>query len=174
MLSHKVEYGEGCWLKVMEAAGCKNVVFNTHKNYPDSLIPRLAEACSEIFEEGDTADYMVFFGRCFVRYCSSYEEYEKMLRASARHFCQFLQEVDNVHSRMRFSYHKMKSPSMLVTAYDNEGAILQYRSRRKGFTPYLIGQLLQIANDFYEMVLEVTVIGEGAEDNVNIVNLRQA
>ena len=41
--------------------------------------------------------------RCFVRYCSSYG-YDKVLRRAGRHFCHFLQEVDNLHAQLRFRW----------------------------------------------------------------------
>lgn len=59
----QIQYGVVAWQCVMTAAGCKNMVFNTHKNYSDSLFPSLAKACAEVLQGGNEADYMVFFGR---------------------------------------------------------------------------------------------------------------
>lgn len=62
-----------------------------------------------------------------------------MIRATGRYFCDFLQSVDNIHLQMRFTYRKMKSPSMQVTDIDPNGATLIYRSNRTGFSKYLMG-----------------------------------
>lgn len=41
--------------------------------------------------------------------------------------------------QFRFTYPKMKSPSMYITQEDEKGVILVYRSGRHGFTHYLMG-----------------------------------
>lgn len=83
---------------------------------------------------GESFDYfMNFFGKCFVRFFTNFG-YDKMLKATGRYFCDFLQSVDNIHLQMRFTYPKMKSPSMQLTETDENGAILVYRSGRSGFS----------------------------------------
>lgn len=42
--------------------------------------------------------------------------------------------------QMRFTYPKMKSPSMYITHVDPHGVLLVYRSTRKGFTHYFMGK----------------------------------
>lgn len=64
--------------------------------------------------------------------------YACMIKATGRYFCDFLQNVDNIHMQMRFTYPKMKSPSMYTTHIDPQGVELVYRSTRKGFTHYLL------------------------------------
>lgn len=59
---------------------------------------------------------------------------------------------------MRFTYRKMKSPSMQLSTVDNEGAVLIYRSGRSGFSKYLTGQLIEIAKAFYNMELKVKIL----------------
>lgn len=83
---------------------------------------------------GESFDYfMNFFGKCFVRFFTNFG-YDKMLKATGRYFCDFLQSVDNIHLQMRFTYPKMKSPSMQLTETDENGAVLIYRSGRSGFS----------------------------------------
>lgn len=52
----------------------------------------------------------------------------------------------------------MKSPSIYLTGIDNNGCVLVYRSGRQGFTQYVMGQLQQIAKDFYNLKLNVKVV----------------
>lgn len=83
---------------------------------------------------GESFDYfMNFFGKCFVKFFTNFG-YDKMLKATGRYFCDFLQSVDNIHLQMRFTYPKMKSPSMQLTETDEHGAVLVYRSGRSGFS----------------------------------------
>ncbi len=41
--------------------------------------------------------------------------------------------LDNLHEYMRFSYSKLKPPSIFVENESATGLILHYRSKRKGF-----------------------------------------
>lgn len=101
-------------------------------------MPDLAEALSAL--TGESFDYfMDFFGKCFVRFFTNFG-YDRMLKATGRYFCDFLQSVDNIHLQMRFTYPKMKSPSMQLTETDDNGAVLIYRSGRTGFSKYFMGK----------------------------------
>jgi guanylate cyclase len=66
--------------------------------------------------------------------------YDLTIRATGRYFSDFLQNVDNIHMQMRFTFPKMKSPSMYITHVDPQGVVLVYRSNRQGFTQYLMGK----------------------------------
>nr|CAD7568475.1 unnamed protein product [Timema californicum] len=73
MLRVSLEYGEEIWREILERAGCKYTVFNTHQIYPDNLVPNLAAASAEVTGPGATAEqFMEFFGRCFVRFFSNF------------------------------------------------------------------------------------------------------
>nr|CAD7193906.1 unnamed protein product [Timema douglasi] len=213
----RLEYGEEIWREILERAGCKYTVFNTHQIYPDNLVPNLAAASAEVTGPGATAEqFMEFFGRCFVRFfsnfgqfhtrklspgnnrwptiaLSSYQEttcryleslreistnptrvhetvgylcwswttsYDQTIKATGRYFSDFLQSVDNIHLQMRFTYPKMKSPSMYITHVDPEGVVLVYRSTRQGFIQYFMGQLYQIAEELYNTQLAIKVLEE--------------
>ncbi|XP_063698080.1 soluble guanylate cyclase 89Da-like [Culicoides brevitarsis] len=152
----QLEYGEDVWKEAMAANDCKITVFNTHQVYPDNLMPDLAIALSAI--TGKSYDYfMQFFGRCFVRFFSNLG-YDELIKATGRYFCDFLTSVDNIHLQMRFTYRKMKSPSMQLTSVDENGAILIYRSSRSGFSKYLMGQLYEIAKTIYNLNLKIEVL----------------
>ncbi|XP_042909419.2 soluble guanylate cyclase 89Da [Parasteatoda tepidariorum] len=150
------EYGEDVWSKVLEESGFRNAVFTTHQVYPDRLIPCLAQACSKHSLQTND-DFLCFFGRCFVRFFTHYG-YDTLIRASGRYFRDFLNGIDNLHHQIRFSYPKMQSPSFYVEREDVGGARLHYRSKRCGFGYYVIGQLIQIAQEFYGLELEATIL----------------
>ncbi|KAJ8937791.1 hypothetical protein NQ318_012271 [Aromia moschata] len=84
--------------------------------------------------------------------------YDVTIRATGRYFTDFLESVDNIHTQFRFTYPKMQSPSMYLTTIDANGCILVYRSGRQGFTQYMMGQLQQIAKDFYNLKIRVKVL----------------
>nr|CAD7395685.1 unnamed protein product [Timema poppensis] len=151
-----LEYGEEIWRDILERAGCKYTVFNTHQIYPDNLVPNLAAASAEVTGPGATAEqFMEFFGRCFVRFFSNFG-YDQTIKATGRYFSDFLQSVDNIHLQMRFTYPKMKSPSMYITHVDPEGVVLVYRSTRQGFIQYFMGQLYQDSRGAAKHILFTT------------------
>ncbi|KOB68666.1 Soluble guanylate cyclase 89Db, partial [Operophtera brumata] len=59
-------------------------------------------------------------------------------RSTGRYFCTFLQSVDNIHQRMRFTFPHMRSPCMQLTRAHIHGAELVYSSSRTGYTHYLM------------------------------------
>ncbi|CAH0674116.1 unnamed protein product [Spodoptera exigua] len=120
---------------------------------------------------GTPEKVMHFFGRCFVKFFSNYG-YDKMIRATGRYFCTFLQSVDNIHQRMRFTFPRMRSPSMQLTRAHRHGAELVYSSGRTGFTHYLMGQLYEIAEDLFSLKLKVSVVKESMEGNYYVAVLR--
>ncbi|XP_065083178.1 soluble guanylate cyclase 89Db-like [Ochlerotatus camptorhynchus] len=152
----QLEYGEIIWKQALQTTGCKFTVFNTYQQYPDSLIPDLAAALSAITGKS-IDDFMIFFGRCFVRFFSNFG-YDELIKATGRYFCDFLHSMDNIHLQMRFTYRKMKSPSMQLTEVDEHGAVLVYRSTRSGFSKYLRGQLMEIAKQLYNMEVTIKVL----------------
>ncbi|XP_072747982.1 soluble guanylate cyclase 89Db [Anoplolepis gracilipes] len=152
----QLEFGEEVWLQILEQADCKHMVFNTRQIYSDELMTNLAAALATY--TGDSMDnIMQFFGKCFVRFFSNLG-YDCTIKATGRYFCDFLQSVDNIHMQMRFTYPKMKSPSMYTTHVDPQGVVLVYRSTRQGFTHYLMGQLFHIAKELYNTELSIRVL----------------
>ena len=125
----------------------------------------LANACSKVLHIQSTDKFMEFFGQCFVQYFSHYG-YDKIVRVSGRHYRDFLSGIDNLHETMRFSFSKMSTPSFYVTEEHEYGCHLHYRSHRKGFTHYVIGQLKQCALKFYNTHVDIKVLGE-EEENTN-------
>ncbi|XP_049870956.1 soluble guanylate cyclase 89Db-like [Pectinophora gossypiella] len=120
---------------------------------------------------GTPEKVMHFFGRCFVKFFSNYG-YDTMIRATGRYFCTFLQSVDSIHQRMRFTFPRMRSPSMQLTRAHRHGAELVYSSTRTGFTHYLMGQLYEIAEDIFSLKLKVSIMKESMEGSYYVAVLR--
>ncbi|KAK9758767.1 hem-NO-binding [Popillia japonica] len=152
----QLEYGEETWKEILQVAGLKFTVFNTHQVYPDDIMQTLAKAC-ETVTASSYDSFMNFFGRCFCRYFSHFG-YDLTIKATGRYFTDFLENVDNIHILFRMSYPKMKSPSMYLTNIDEKGCILVYKSSRQGYVQYLIGLLNQIAKDVFNLELKLKIL----------------
>lgn len=160
-IQHYVQelYGETKWQEVLEHAGLRNMIFATHKVYPDNIMSDIADSCAHVLQKGTRDYYMFYFGTWFVKFFSHYG-YDKILRISGRHYRDFLNGIDNLHETMRFSYPRLQSPSFYVEKEDRCGCILNYRTKRQGFTHYVVGQLQQCAINFYGVDVEIIVIEE--------------
>ena len=153
------KYGEEAWAQILTSVNARNLLFTTHRRYKDSLLLDLAEACSKVLNEGTKDDFLCYFGKCFVKFWTHYG-YDKIMRVAGRSYRDFLHGIDNLHETMRFSFPKMISPSFYVENEDTNGCYLHYRSKRIGFTYYVIGQLKQCGKKFYNQDVEVTVVQE--------------
>ena len=83
--------------------------------------------------------------------------YGDVLALLGRELRDFLNGLDNLHEYLKFSYPRIRAPSYFVDNETPQGLMLHYRSKRRGFTTYTIGQLKAVADTFYkiEMAIEV-------------------
>lgn len=153
------EVGDDVWNKILQNAGFKNMQFTTHETYKDEMMTLLAKSCCQVTKSKDFQQWMQFFGKCFVEFCSTYG-YDKLLKVAGRNYRDFLHGIDNIHEVIRFSYPRLRSPSFMVLTEDEEGCVLLYQSIRQGFKHYVIGQLQQIAKRFYNVHVKIMVIDE--------------
>lgn len=59
----------------------------------------------------------------------------------------FLNGLDNLHEYMRYTYPRMRPPSFYVEKESAHGLTLHYRSRRRGYVHYVIGQISEVVSN---------------------------
>ena len=109
------------------------------------------------------------FGIEFVSYIATYG-YDRVLRilyanrrsdetkmsriffSSGHNMRDFLNGLDNLHEYMRYTYPRMRPPSFYVEKETAQGLTLHYRSRRRGFVHYVIGQITEVRLSFSSSV----------------------
>ncbi|XP_029639116.1 soluble guanylate cyclase 88E isoform X3 [Octopus sinensis] len=163
------EYGRKIWKKVLNYVGLDSESeFSTHTMYENALMLNLAKACSHILKDKLPEDYMCYFGKCFLKFCSTYK-YDQILTLSGRYFRDFLHEINNLHETIRFSYPKMISPTFIVEKEDVNGCILSYTSSRKGFIHYVMGQLQECAHIFkVDLTIEVLSVKDALSNGCRV------
>jgi guanylate cyclase len=72
--------------------------------------------------------------------------YERILRILGRSLKDFLNGLDNLHEYMRYSYPKLRPPSFYVEKETPNGLVLHYKSKRRGFTYFVLGIVKQVKN----------------------------
>ncbi|KAI5703102.1 hypothetical protein M8J75_007681 [Diaphorina citri] len=154
----KTKYGEDKWEEVRRQAGVEQPSFSTHHVYPDCHIPRLAQAAYQVLgiSEQEFFDQM---GVHFVGYVSQYG-YDRVLSVLGRHMRDFLNGLDNLHEYLKFSYPRMRAPSFICENETRQGLTLHYRSKRRGFVYYAMGQIREVARHFYNKEMRIELVRE--------------
>jgi guanylate cyclase len=93
---------------------------------------------------------MESFGVEFINFLCKFG-YEGILRILGRNLRDFLNGLDNLHEYIRHSYPTLKPPSFFVEKETPNGLTLHYRSKRRGFSHYVVGQIKQV-NSIIEII----------------------
>uniref|UniRef100_A0A6P7HD37 Soluble guanylate cyclase 88E-like n=1 Tax=Diabrotica virgifera virgifera TaxID=50390 RepID=A0A6P7HD37_DIAVI len=88
-------------------------------------------------------EFMDQMGVFFIGFVSQYG-YDRVLSVLGRHMRDFLNGLDNLHEYLKFSYPRMRAPSFICENETKQGLTLHYRSKRRGFVYYTIGQIREI------------------------------
>lgn len=82
-------------------------------------------------------------GVFFIGFVSQYG-YDRVLSVLGRHMRDFLNGLDNLHEYLKFSYPRMRAPSFICENETKQGLTLHYRSKRRGFVYYTMGQIREV------------------------------
>lgn len=72
----------------------------------------------------------------------------------------FLNGLDNLHEYLKFSYPRMRAPSFICENETRQGLTLHYRSKRRGFVYYTMGQIREVARHFYHKEMHIELVRE--------------
>ncbi|CAD6224088.1 GSCOCG00005475001-RA-CDS [Cotesia congregata] len=155
------KYGEDKWEEIRRVAAVDQPSFSVHQVYPETLIPRLAKKAIAILgvSEKEFFDQM---GVHFVSFVGQYG-YDRVLSVLGRHVRDFLNGLDNLHEYLKFSYPRMRAPSFICENETRQGKnslTLHYRSKRRGFVYYTMGQIREVARHFYHKDLLIELVRE--------------
>ncbi|XP_076315498.1 soluble guanylate cyclase 88E-like [Tachypleus tridentatus] len=153
-----VVYGEDKWEIIRKLAKVEHATFSTHKVYPDSYIPKLAAKASKVLKISEK-EFLEGMGVFFVSFVGQYG-YDRVLSVLGRHMRDFLNGLDNLHEYLKFSYSRMKAPSFFCENESASGLTLHYRTNRRGFLWYTVGQIKEVGRHFYKTDVHIDVIKE--------------
>lgn len=154
-------YGEEKWEEIRRQAKIELPAFSTHQVYPDNYFWRLTNKACKILKISEK-EYLTAVGCYFVGFIGQYG-YDRVLSVLGRQFRDFLNGLDNLHEYLRFSYPRIKAPSFFCDNETRDGLHLHYRTKRKGFIYYTIGQIKEVGRHFYDTEVDVDVISESHE-----------
>lgn len=151
----KVKYGEEAWDNVRRLANIDTPTFSIHNVYPEQLLGKISKkAFTTLGCQPD--EFFEGMGYFFVEFTGKFG-YGDVLALLGRELRDFLNGLDNLHEYLKFSYPRLRAPSYFVDNETESGLMLHYRSKRRGFTSYTVGQLKAVAETYYKIDLAIEV-----------------
>jgi hypothetical protein len=165
-------FGEDTWESIKEKAQVDVDTFLSMEAYPDELTHRLVSAASEVLGLSPS-EILQAFGEYWVLYTSQ-EGYGQMMDMAGDAFMEFLQNLDNLHTRAGLNFPHLKPPLFRCTHIQEDSLRLHYHSTREGFTPMLEGMVKGLGHRFQTQV-DITQISdrdEGADHDEFSINVK--
>lgn len=131
-------YGVDRWDEIRRRSRVELASFSTHEVYPDNFIPKLVAKACKVLKVSER-EFLEGMGVFFVSFLAQYG-YDRVLSVLGRHMRDFLNGLDNLHEYLKFSYPKMKAPSFFCEDESSTGLTLHYRSTRRGYLWYTVGE----------------------------------
>ena len=142
-------FGEDTWETIKRNAGVDIDVFVSMEAYPDDVTYRLVGAAGELL--GLSAEeVLTAFGEYWVPYTAK-EGYGEMLKLAGDSLPAFLENLDNLHTRVGLMFPRLKPPSFWCTEVREDSLRLHYRpglDSMAGLGPFVIGLVKGLAIRF--------------------------
>jgi hypothetical protein len=156
-------FGESTWDKIRARAGLAESRFQAMEQYPDSVTYELVGALCE--ETGMTADQALeAFGEYWIQYTGA-EGYEHLLEASGDTLPEFLNNLNDLHTRVALIFTHLSPPSFLVSDETEQSLVLHYFSHREGLGPVMVGLLRGLGARFNVDVVVEREVMQRTDDN---------
>ena len=129
--------GEDTWETIKRNSGVDIDVFVSMDTYPDDVTYKLVGAASEVLGLS-VEEVLKAFGEHWVLYTGK-EGYGEMLKMAGNTLPTFLQNLDNLHTRVGLLFPGMTPPSFRCTDIREDSLRLHYYTTRPGLAPFVIG-----------------------------------
>jgi predicted hydrocarbon binding protein len=140
------QFGEATWQEIKQTAEIGVDTFISMESYPDDLTHRLVKAASLVLGLS-AAEIMQAFGEFWVKYTAE-EGYGELMDMSGDSLPEFLQNLDELHTRVGVSFPQLQPPSFACEATGEETLQLHYHSQREGLAPMVVGLVQGLGERF--------------------------
>lgn len=145
------ELGPEGWEKVCKEAEVKGE-FVSMCPYSDGITYRLVGAAAAELGR-PAAAVLEAFGEFWITY-SAREGYGELLEFWGDDFVSFVENIDGLHARLRFTFPELQPPQITCTRIAEHTLEIEYHSEREGLAPFFAGLLKGLGKRFDE-ALEV-------------------
>lgn len=130
-------FGEEAWQKVHGKAGGGSDVFLSMESYDDAVTYGLVGAASEVLDLAPE-EVLHAFGEYWVLEIAK-RSYGDLMQAAGSTFPEFLDNLDQLHSRVQTTFPELKPPSFRTDRIEPGKVRLHYYSEREGLEPFVLG-----------------------------------
>lgn len=155
---HYVEatYGLNMWTTIMNEVMIKPKDFQSHQVYKESLLNEFILVLSNVSTKSVSTIYYET-GYFFLKFLKN-KGFNSLLLVTGRTFVDFVINLDNMHLQLKQYYPLICSPSFTILKIDRQYLYLIYATKRTGYTDYVRGQLVAVANLLYNINIKVKFI----------------
>jgi hypothetical protein len=143
-------FGEPTWESIKQRAGLDLDAFVSMEAYPDDVTYKLVSAASQILDIPATA-VLETFGEFWILFTAQ-EGYGHLLDMAGNDLPTFLNNLDQMHTRVAVSFPHLKPPSFLCTDVTPASLRLHYRTHRRGLASLVVGVLRGLGKRFGKAV----------------------
>ncbi|MGF1522602.1 MAG: heme NO-binding domain-containing protein [Leptolyngbyaceae cyanobacterium] len=147
------QFGEEAWAEIRQHAGIQERFFLVLEPYPDEITHKLVASASQVLSVSPS-EIMQAFGHYWIRYTGTVG-YKEIIEMGGESLKEFLQNLDDLHSRVGIQFPALKPPSFECEEVDDETLEVHYASSRKGLAPMVVGLIEGLGSKFSTEV-EVT------------------
>jgi len=153
-------FGESQWETILERSGADESAFIRMSPNDDAITYALVGAASEVL--GIPApDILQAFGEYWTEFTGA-EGYGDMMDSAGSTLPEFLENLDNLHTRVGTMYPELRPPSFACTNITESSLDLHYRSDRDGLDDLVAGLLRGLGKRFdVDVAIEQTTSKEG-------------
>jgi len=139
-------FSEDTWETIKQKAKVDIDAFSSMDAYPDDLTHKLVKAASQVLGMS-SSEILQAFGEYWVLYTAQ-EGYGQMMDMAGDNLPEFLQNLDNLHTRVGLSFPQLKPPSFKCTHMQKDSLQLHYHSSRQGLAPMVKGLVKGLGTRF--------------------------
>lgn len=153
-------FGAETWQAIQARAGVEEEGFLALRTYPDDVTYRLVGAASA--ELGLPAEAVLeAFGEYWVNHTAT-ASYGDLMHLQGRTLPEFLQNLDQMHSRLSLTFTDMQPPSFRCSDVTPQSLLLHYHSERPGLLPFVVG-LVKGLGTYFSTPVAVEIAARRAE-----------
>jgi hypothetical protein len=165
------KFGPETWESIRQRAGLDVDGFIALRTYPDEVTYKLVGAASEVLNLAPAA-VLEAFGEYWILETAR-TSYAGLMEISGRTLPEFLQNLDQMHSRLGLTFKHYTPPSFQCTDVQPGSLVLHYRSTRNGLLPFVIG-LVKGLGQWFGTPAAVEVLSrreEGADHDTLLITM---
>ena len=142
-------FGEKKWKEIRESCKVETETFDATAIMPEGQLQKIGKKAQSILGMKEE-EFYEGMGVYFVTLANNLG-YTQMISLVGRHLRDFFLNLDNLHDYLKLTFPRMKAPSFFIEEESNDGAKIQYRSKRRGFHFYVQGQVKEICKKIFKI-----------------------